>query len=123
MKNETDETQRPLREKFAMVFATAWTNSPTYLRESAQTEIDQTLKTDRAVNWTISKLGYLPKFPTADKKAMEREAMEMLTAFRVELEPDLVPTMAEVTEDPEEYLLSMAGVLLMGADPLEGERA
>lgn len=123
MNKETDETQRPLREKFAMVFATVWTDSPDYLRETAQKEIDLTLGTHRAINWTISKVGYLPKFPTTDKGAMEREAMDLLKAFRVELEPDLMPTLAQAMGDPEEYLMSMAEVLLMGADPLEGERA
>ena len=111
-----------LREKFSMIFATVWTDSPDYLRETAQKEIDLTLKTDRAINWTISKVGYLPKFPTDNKGAMEREAMDLLTAWQVELEPEDVPTMAEAMDDPEEHLNSMASVLLMGADPMEAER-
>jgi hypothetical protein len=85
-------------------------------------EIDQTLKTDRAINHTISKLGYAPKFPTTDKRAMEREAMEMLTEFRVELEAEDLPTLKEAMEDPHEYLMSMAETLLMDADPAAGER-
>ena len=120
--NQMNETQRELRERYAALFATVWTGSSDYLRESAQMEIDQTFKTDRAINHTISKLGYIPKFPTADKAAMEREAMEMLTAFRVILEAEDLPTLKEAMEDPHEYLMGMAETLLMDADPAAGER-
>jgi hypothetical protein len=53
---------------------------------------------------------------------MEREAMEMLTAFRVVLEAEDLPALKEAMEDLHEPLMGMAETLLLDADPAAGKR-
>ena len=48
--------------------------------------------------------------------------MEILTAFRVDLDPEELPTMAEALEDPQEILLSLMETLISIIDLRAGER-
>ena len=121
MKNETDETQRALREKFAMVFSTLWTDPEADL-QPFQEEIDRVMRPDSTVNWIIEMVGDLPKFPTDDKGAMKREVMDILTGYRVELDTEYIPTLAEAMDDPQETLISMVETLVSIIDLRAGER-
>jgi hypothetical protein len=119
--NEMNETQKELRERFAMVTSTLWTGEEAY-HEPIQDEIKRVMRADSTVNWIISKLGYLPEFPIENKRAMEREVLEILTAFRVDLDPEEMPTMEESMEDPQETLLTLMETIISVIDLRAGER-
>jgi hypothetical protein len=121
VENKAPESQKELRARFAMVTTTLWTGEEAY-HEPIQEEIKRVMRADSTVNWVISKLGYLPRFPREDKRVMEREVMEILTAFRVDLDPEELPTMAEALEDPQETLLSLMETLISIIDLRAGER-
>jgi hypothetical protein len=110
------ETQQQLRKKFAMIFAEIWTTSRKDHREVSQSMIDEEMGTQEAQDWIITRMDRIPRFPTRNKAEMEREAMNILTAFKIELEEDLFPTMEQAKGDPAEYLMSMTETLLWAMD-------
>jgi hypothetical protein len=114
--------QRRLRDTYSMIFATIWTESHPGIREDVRNQLDHLFRQDSAMNWMVDKIGYIPEFPAESNEAMKRELMDILTAFRVELDQELIPTMAEAMEDPQENLLSMADLLEGLLDPNSGGR-
>jgi hypothetical protein len=110
-----------LRKKYALICGKVWKAFPE-MRDLLTERMDPLLRRDSALNWVVSKMDYFPKFP-ADEKAMQKEIMDFLTGFRIQMDPEYVPTLEEAMADPQEFLIGMAELLEGEMDPTAGERA